>query len=385
MIGCAAALAGCECASEPVAIDSGARAEPEPVVVEPTAEDPTAEATAPTCTLGEPHAVALEGATLVAVAATEAGGLAVVSRSASELSSYALDASGAPSDAAYAWSVETPEGLAGLEAVGDRFLMIGSASCGSGERVSPCVHARALDARGAPLGRAAIVPLPSPVHTARTVVDGESVLVARSHVGSAPALDRFVIDGEGVRATTRALGEGVTLADDDRSVEILGLAATGGSWAVIFRHGAAESAESGVVLATQLDEHHVAPLHDALTIDSIAWTAGSLSLIASFEFMRPSYLRVGADGELRGEPSVIERGEPVPAPFGARAIAVLRADGPRTRVTVRDGAGDTLATLPLEAGDDFVAADVARVGDRRFLVAWIERDALVTRALDCSR
>jgi hypothetical protein len=262
--------------------------------------------------------------------------------------------------------------LFALEAVaGERFLLLTRDVCTAAAHASPCLVARAIDAsHGAPhAGEPSIVLLPGELRSSRVVAAGASVYVARAHRGAAPMLDRFDVGDALGHAATR-IGDGVPSLDEEPT-EILGLTASGGGYAIVWRHGATEDARSAVTVSTQLDEHEVGALHDALVVESIAWLAGSLSIVASLEFARPSYVRLGADGELLTPPALLRFGEEPPAPFTGRRVAVLLGSSRELGVQIRNGAGDELAErMPL--GESTVIADVARTEDG-FVVASLDR------------
>jgi hypothetical protein len=227
---------------------------------------------------------------------------------------------------------------------------------------------------GATVSEPIAVPMDGPPTTMRVSATDGRVLVARSHHASAPQLDTFFVDATSgaLRHAGRALGEGIDL--ERGPVEILALAATGGSHAVLFRQGAQEASDSSVTLSTGLDEHAVPELREALVIESMAIFAGAIVMVAAFEFSEPSWLRMGFDGEMLGEPRPLPPGEAVPIPFADRRVARIDGEPPRT-IEIRDGAGHGTAPLvTLEPG--VRSADLARC-DGGFLLATFMDDSSV--------
>lgn len=276
--------------------------------------------------------------------------------------------------------------LFALEMTGpDAAVLVRTADCVASERAARCLYVRGirLDRSGdeAPeVTDPAVIAMPSAPSSMRIVATDGRVLLARSHVGAAPALDvlAFAAEEGALRVTSRALGEGLDL--DRGPVEILAAAATAGSHAIVFRQGAQEADDSAVTLATSLDEHAVPELQEALVIESIALFTGAVVMVAAFEFSEPSWLRFGMDGELLGEPRRLPAGEAVPIPFSDRRVARVDGVPPRT-LEIRDGAGHgtaPLVTLP----EGTRAADLARF-DGGFLVATLEGDDVRVSALRC--
>ena len=322
----------------------------------------------------------LPSAHAVAVAASDTSTVVVIDRDASTLLVIATRvASGAR---AVPVSAPGADALFALEALdGDRFVAITRAACPTELEAARCLFATLLGADGRAIGTPVPIDLPGALRTSKVAGSGDTVWIARAHEGAAPRLDRLRAGEDGLTLTTIGLGDGLPLGD--RPTSILGLAIAGGSWAVLFRHGGGEDPEGGVVLATQLDEHEVEALHDTIVLDSFQWYGGALSIVAAFEFARPSFLHLGADGELRGEPRRLPPGEPLPAPFTTRRTAVLVGGGPRAAIEVRDGAGDRIGELVSVGTERFAFADIARRADGFVLAtATLEPDGLAIATAD---
>ncbi|MBX7197646.1 MAG: hypothetical protein K1X94_36710, partial [Sandaracinaceae bacterium] len=278
------------------------------------------------------------------------------------------------------WLRELEAGsLFALEKTGpDDALLVRTSACIEAGHAAQCLFARAIHVDRAhdriESSEPARVAMAGPPTTMRIATSEGRVLVARSHHAAPPVLDTFDVDAatHALRHRERALGEGLDL--ERGPVEILALTTTGGSYAVLFRQGAQEASDSSVTLSTGLDEHAVPELREALVIDSMAIFTGAIVMIAAFEFAEPSWLRMGFDGELIGEPRPLPAGEDVPLPFTDRRVARVDGTPPRT-IEIRDGAGH--ATAPLVAlGPEVRMADLARF-DGGFLLATLGDDANV--------
>ena len=105
-----------------------------------------------------------------------------------------------------------------------------------------------------------------------------------------------------------------------------------------------------------------------------------IAVLAAFEFARPAYLRLGADGEVRSAPRELPFGAPLPEPFAGRFIARVRGAPGALSLEVRSAAGDRIgAPIPLDGAR---AADLAREPGG-FLVAWLDDGAVVVAHLRC--
>lgn len=335
------------------------------------------------CTAGEPtrFASGLSRVRGVAIAVGDTSQMIVVDADAGSVSAIAsrVVEGAAPQPIA----MPGAEGLFALEAIdGERFVVITRGACPEGHEATHCLAARLLGPDAGVRSEAVIIELPGALRTVRVGASGDAVWIARTSAGPQPELDRIAAGEGSLEVTTRALGDGIDARE--QATEILGLAVSGGSWAVLWRHGAAEDATSGVVLSTQLDEHDVEALHEALVLESFQWYAGALSVIAAFEFARPIFVRIGADGEVRGDVRAVPPGEAPPQPFATRRTAAIVGGGERLELEVRDGAGDAIA--PRVAIEGAFVADVARRADG-FVVAYARRDgglAIETRDVRCA-
>jgi hypothetical protein len=319
------------------------------------------------------HAVAI-------AVAPDGRALALGDRDATHVDAIRIAADGTPSPPS---SVELAGAgtLFALEATPTRFVVVSLTQCTTDDHASPCLHVRPIAPDDAHAGEARTLPLPAPLRSSRVFAAGETIYLARTHQGALPALDRFTVNGDTIAQSTVLLGAGdPALAEEP--TEILGLTGGGGSYAVLWRRGATEDAESAVLLSTQLDEHEIASLHDALIVESMAWLAGSISMIVSLEFARPSYVRIGADGEVRAPPETLRVHEEPPAPFGGRRVAMVRGEARALGVQIRDAAGDDVGER-LSLGEHAVLADVAR-SDTGFVVLTAE-DAETGRTLALRR
>ncbi len=376
------------------AADEAPPATPAPSATTPSAttapsdEADDAPAPARSCTLEEDvTALGTEAsARSVAIAVDDHGtSLALVDRDRAHVAARI-----AGRDDATTFELADAPALFALEAVApDRFVALTLGSCTIDGVASPCVHALAIDAAGgAPRAlppRA--IPLAAPLRTSRVLGASGTLYFAHSHRGAAPALERLTPSADALAVSTLPLGSGdPSLAGEP--TEILGLAASGGSFAVLWRRGASEDASSAVLLSTHIDEHQVGALHDALVVESMAWLAGSLSVVVSLEFARPSYLRMGADGEVRADPLPLRVGEEPPAPFAGRRVAVVRGEPGAYAIQVRDAGGDDVGPA-LVLPPTVRRVDVA-ISDGGFSVATLEGAdgepaAVAIRRISCPR
>ncbi len=278
--------------------------------------------------------------------------------------------------------------LLGVAPSGEGFVLLTVGPCTAGDSAR-CLAARALTVgdtafRSADTafraGEPLELPQPSELRSLRVVPEGELVYLARSYRGARPTLDRFGpprAEGGPPEHQRFAIAEAV---DDDEPVEILALAADGAAWALMYRHGATEDSRSGVVLATQLDEHHVEILEDMLVVESVAWVGSSIAMVAAFEFARPAYLRLGADGEVRVPPREVPFGMDVPEPFGGRLVAHTDGRPGEMVIELRNGAGDRRGErIPVPNAR---VLDVTREPGG-FLVAWLDGETLRLAHLRC--
>lgn len=330
------------------------------------------------CALGEPTSIAsglgpLHG---VAIAIGDTSQMVVGNRDRDTLLAMATRVAAGAEPVAIA--LPGADEIFAIEPIdGERFVVITHARCPEGVQSTRCLAARLLGPDARALSDVAIIELGGPLRSVRVDASGDAVWIARTSAGAQPSLDRLEARESSLAVSTRALGDGVDVTDEP--TEILGLAVSGGSWAVLWRHGATEDACSGVMLSTQLDEHEVEVLQEALVLDSLQWYAGSLSMVAALEFARPVFVRIGPDGEVRGEPRPLPPGERLPQPFATRRSAAILGTGPSASIEVRDGSGDAIAPrVPLVG---VVHADVARRGDT-FVVALARRDAEGTFAIE---
>jgi hypothetical protein len=294
------------------------------------------------CTLGAARVLGHEGALhALAIASTEDGApLVLAEHDATHVDAFLVAGDAAPAPVL----LELPDASAlfALEAAAPaHFVALTLGTCTTDGHASPCVHALGIDTSEGhiALHGTRTVLLPAPLRSSRVLAASDSLYFAHAHQHAGPVLDRIGFGADDLSVVSQPLGQGDPALEVEPT-EILGMTASGGGYAVLWRRGASEDAASAVVLTTQLDEHQVSALHDALVVESMAWLAGSLSIVVSLEFARPSYVRLGADGEMRGPAMTLRFGEEPPAPFGGRRVALVRGGPGTLSIQVRDGAGD---------------------------------------------
>jgi hypothetical protein len=271
--------------------------------------------------------------------------------------------------------------LLGLAPGGDGFVLLTVGACSTPDSAR-CLRAHHLRVTGAGLvaGDALELPQASELRSFRVVAEGELVYLARSYRSARPTLERFGLPRTEGAAPSHERMRMAEAVGDEEPVEILALAADGAAWALMYRHGATEDLTSGVVLATQLDEHHVEILEDMLVVESVAWVGNSIAMVAAFEFARPAYLRLGPDGEVRVPPREIPFGLEVPEPFGGRLVVRVDGESGHVVLEVRNGAGDRRGErIPLVGAR---IADLTREPGG-FLIAWLEDGTLRLSHLRC--
>lgn len=346
---------------------------PEPTTPEvPEREVPPTDA-APGCTLEPPHRdLTLTAPTGVSIARQADGALALVASTPGGHVVISGDEALAPLAAQLGGPLLALEPLGG-----DAFLVLSVGACPTDE-AARCLSARTVRVGDeVAISDALALPIAGLPRSHRVVATDGMVYLARSYRDAAPTLDRFVAAAGVPERTVIRIGDGLL---PEEPVEMLALAADGAAYALLYRHGATEDPASGVVLATQLDEHHVDVLHDALVVESIAWVGTSIAMVVAFEFARPSYLRIAADGEVRVIPRLLPFGADVPEPFGARLVARIDGSPGALEVDVRDGAGDRRGD-PIALPGARAASLTREPGG--FLVAWVDEAGLHVSRLRC--
>ncbi|HEY8432302.1 MAG TPA: hypothetical protein VIL20_28210 [Sandaracinaceae bacterium] len=342
------ALAACEEARAPRPSDPSpaVRAEPEPSG----------------CELGEP-VTWLERAHArgsLAVAPSDEGALVVLA-AGGELAVRELSADGRPRSPARHAPLSVGAILA-LEPVGAHHVLVARGPC---EGSAHCLHALALEG-GAPAGPPVTVPLPDPIRTFRRASTGRSVLVAWSTASGHRGLERFALGAE-LSHVRAALG--TEPASEESPVEILGLAADGDRFAVVWRRGPTEDVRSQVFVTSASSHADVHALHHAVALDAVALDGETLDLIATFEYSRPHHLRLRLGADEPEHARAIGRGAPIPAPFAERERAELDADARGLWLRRSDAAGDPVGGRIRVAPGRIESAALARVGGA-LLVAW---------------
>ena len=321
-----------------------------------------------------PSDVLIEGDGPVAIAATGRAGL-LAAVDGRLVRTRPLDARGRPAGQARAMVLDASQGLVALEPVGDRWLLL--SRDGSG------IRAQALDARGRSTFASLHARVPGAPRTIRRASAGERVAIEWATAAGARGLEMFELGASSIAHTHRELGD--EPAEGELPVEILGLALDGEDWAVVWRRGVAEHAQSEVRVTTRAGSTRVEALHEALVVESIALERGTLRLIAAFEFARPTFLSIPLSGvAAETEPesaAILDAGAPIPPPFTERARAELSASNEGLFVSHRDGAGFATGARArvVEGRVDGAAIARACVG---YLVAWRAGRHVRVRAID---
>lgn len=348
---------------------------PAPRPPAPPAEAPVG---ASECELGAPEAWIEDAARgSLALSAIGRGGLVVLA-TADELVTRELGADGHARGAAHRAAVGRLDALLALEPRGERHVLIGRGAC---DESAHCLVAMTIE--GSAIGAPVTAALPEPIRTFRRAASaGEDapIFLAWSTTGGARALDRFVVEGGSLGRVRVPLG--VEPASEEAPVEILGLAADGDRWAVIWRRGPTEDVRSHVYLTTADSHVDTHALHDALAIDAIELSGETVSLIATFEFSRPHHVRLRPGREEPEHARELPAGGALPPPFAERERAELEADERGLWLSRRDAAGDPIGSRSLVARGAIESAALARSGEV-LLVAWQAGGVVRGRAVRC--
>lgn len=362
---------GCE---EPAPTPRPAPAPPAPEEeTTPAAPDPSP-APPPACALRAPSTW-IEGAPddgTLALRVVDEQGTAVVMDDAGRATRRAFDADAAPVGAPIALELEGARALLALEGGERGTLMLARGSCAE---EAHCLLARLLDDDASRLA----APLPGPLRTMRRMATARRVYFAWTAEGGHAGLDIFTL-GDGLGRVRARLGD--RAPSDEHPSEILGFAAQNDAWAVLWRRGVLESADSEVFLTTDVAHRSVHALHDTLAIDAMARTNREVSLIATFEFSRPHFLRLDPRADEPLSAREIPAGEPPPDPFAERARAFLDVDADGLWLHRQSAAGDALHP-PVRVSPSTSAAALARLDAARYIVAWIEDREVRGRVVDC--
>ena len=160
-------------------------------------------------------------------------------------------------------------------------------------------------------------------------------------------------------------------------IEVLGMAAHEDRWAVFWRFGAPELPQSQVVLSLPDQEHPSRQLKHALSLDTVLWRGGSIRVVASFEFARPSLFRVATNGRLRWLPSMVPPQGGLPPPNHHHFNGRLAAHDGQVVLEVTSAAGDPLTRLGPFGGPETLQHRLVAVSraEGGFVVGYFERES----------
>lgn len=333
------------------------------------------------CTLDAPHTWLRDAGGRGAIAlGVEGDRRLVVFASERELRARAVSPDGSPRGSERRVPAPGTEGLVVLEPRGARQLLVARGACDEGAH---CLVARVLSDDGL-VGEPRSIPLPGPIRTLRRAAsEGATapLFVAWSSAGGERGLERYAIDDEGALDHAR-IALGSEPASDEQPIEILGLAAERERFAAIFRRGPTEDARSRVFLATRDDHRELAVLHESLAIDAIALEGDVLSLITTFEFSRPHYVRIRLGEDEPLEAHELADDAPIAAPLADRERAELDVDARGLWLRRRSPAGYPRGARVRIASGLVGSAAIARTSDG-LLVGWLADGAVHGRVVRC--
>jgi hypothetical protein len=278
------------------------------------------------------------------------------------------------------WPLADALAVYALEPIGgDHHALIAYGACEADPSIAgaraPCLVASAMDARGRPVGSPVRAPFVAAARTLKRASAGGRAYLAWSTDEGERALDSFrIVDGTLAHVRHEL---GTEPATRELPVEILGLAASGSSWAVIWRRGPIEADGSEVFVTTRAAHAHVEAIHEALAIEAMRIEGERVGAIAAFEFSRPHLIELSG-GEVRRASELTAAA----IPQGFRARAELDRDAEGLWLRRRTAAGDPIGERERVAGPSASGARIAGDG-RRLVVAWREGDRILGRRIAC--
>ncbi len=219
-------------------------------------------------------------------------------------------------------------------------------------------------------------PLPGPLTTSKRAATERALYFAWSGPGGTRGLERLARDGGAFAHEAIALGD--EPPSDEAPVEILGLAAERERWAAVWRRGPTEDARSRVYVSEPGGRRVAEALHEALTVEAMAFDADGLAVIAGFEFARPGLARFGEDESL----TILAPGREAPPPLAERERAELDLDHEGLWLSRRDALGDPIGERVRVAEGPVEMATVERRG-AALDVAWASADGVYQRTIRC--
>jgi hypothetical protein len=352
---------------------TGATAPLQPAESQVVARPLLANAGAATCAVGEPVPVGEGGKRLqsLEVGFGAAGGLVAWPVGKGRVAVAAIDRAGSSAGPTKTLEIPGAKNVYGIEALGDRFVLVTHDLCPDQKYFFKCLYARLLDSAGKPLGA------PTTEVTREWVreefherLGPAEIWVLRSHMYVPPVINSF------------------GLADDELSIGVVRALDGGGdlSWARGFAvherrwHALVESEEGRLALMSGGTSRR--PLHWLSAESKVLgfdWHDQGLillfaPLLESGKPGRPRLARLGEAGELRGKPRVLAKGEHLPPPFGDRVEALLSKDGAHLVFQRQDPSGAPIGESAIVApfprgGRDDPGLALTWTGER-FLAVW---------------
>lgn len=327
------------------------------VAVRPVSAAPALPTVATPCQVEAPRDVsALRDVPRILAAAEDADGtLVVYPRAAAELALVRLPSSGAAHTASL--PIRNAEGLLAVARVSDEHVLVTEGPC---EAETRCLTALRLGADGRPNGTPLTVPVGARVGRSRRTVRGGSLFIAFSggH-GHRPWVDELALADVGLRHARKVLDR---MPETEKEDVVVALTSNASGFAVLHRVGAPEDPAGALVLETSRRAYAVDALEEIAMIDRFVPDGDGFALVASFEFDRPLFVRLHANGTLVEAPRAIAPNERRLPVLGAPLAAALGDEGRTLDLVVETVGGDVLARARIaDRPDDRVrAATVTR-------------------------
>jgi hypothetical protein len=344
---------------------------PVPAVID---EPSTANAGAARCSVGEPVALDAGGKRLrsLEVGFGPRGGLIAWPRDEQRVALVPLSADGTPSGEVAAVELPGARSVHAVTALGDSLVVSTHDLCPDKKYFFKCLHARALDTSGKPLGEVVTGVTKEWIRDEfHERIGPDEIWVLRSHMYVPPVIDSFTAgEGGALRIETVA-----TLGGADELSWAKGFAVNGRHWYAVVE----SELSSRALVSSGSPPRPLNWLSADTRILAFEWHEGGLVLLfapelAAGKIGRPRVALLGENGKLEAKPGKIGKGEPLPAPLAGRVEATVEKRGENLIFRRTDAAGDpiggvvTIAPFPGGSRDD-PRLSLGWTGER-FVAVW---------------